>query len=76
MRAGATLAKEIERVGIPTAHVCAIVPVAQVVGSNRIIHAHKIVSPVGNADLEKEAEREFRRAIIDKALKALSADVK
>ncbi len=64
-----------ERVGLPAAHICAIVPVALMVGSNRIVPASKIVNPVGNADLEPEEEREFRRAILVKALEALQADV-
>jgi len=34
-RCGATLTKEIERIGLPTVHICAITPVAQMVGSNR-----------------------------------------
>ena len=57
------------------AHVCSIIPVAQMVGSNRILNAHKIVSPVGNADLEPAAEKAFRRAIVEKALQALQAEV-
>ncbi len=46
------------------------------VGSNRIVKAHKIVTPVGNVLLEHAAEKAFRRSIIEKALKALEADVK
>jgi glycine reductase len=46
------------------------------VGSNRVINAHKIVNPVGNPDLEPEAEKDFRRSIIEKALEALQADIK
>ena len=45
------------------------------VGSNRIVAGSKIVNPVGNADLGPQEEREFRRAILEKALEALQADV-
>ena len=45
------------------------------VGSNRIIPAHSIVHPVGNADLDSEAERKLRRAIVEKALEALETDI-
>ena len=45
------------------------------VGSNRIIPAPSIVHPVGNADLEPEAEKKFRRAIVERALEALHTDI-
>ena len=64
-----------ERVGIPTAHVCSIIPVALMVGSNRIVKGSKIVNPVGNADLEPQDEKELRRSIVEAALEALQTDV-
>lgn len=45
------------------------------VGSNRIIPAPSIVHPLGNADLDAKAEKELRRAIVEKALEALQAEV-
>lgn len=45
------------------------------VGSNRIVTGSKIVNPVGNADLDPHDEKEFRRAIVEKALAALQTDV-
>ena len=65
-----------ERVDIPPAHVTSIVPVAQMVGSNRIVTGNKIVNPLGNVELGPEDEKEVRRAIVLKALKALQTDVK
>jgi glycine reductase len=65
------LTKELERVGLPTAHICALTPVAQMVGSNRIISAMSVVHPVGNPNLDPIAEKLFRRGIIEEALKAL-----
>ena len=70
------MAKELERVGIATAHVCSIIPVARMVGSNRIVAGSKIVNPLGNADLDPQEEKELRRAILERALEALQADVK
>ena len=70
------LAKELERVGIPTSHVCSILPVAFMVGSNRVVPGTKIVNPVGDADLNPEEEKKLRRTIVEKALEALQADVK
>jgi glycine reductase len=65
-----------ERVGIPTAHVCSIIPVALMVGSNRIVKGNKIVNPLGHAELELQDEKELRRSIVEKALEALQTDVK
>lgn len=64
-----------ERVGIPTAHVCSIVPVALMVGSNRIVSGSKIVNPLGNAELEFQDEKKMRKGIVEKALQALKKDV-
>ena len=61
--------------GIPTAHICAITPVAQMVGSNRILLGQKIVNPLGNADLAPAEERKLRRSIVEKALKGLHTEI-
>ena len=45
------------------------------VGSNRIIQAAKIVNPLGDANLNPEEEKAYRRAILTKALKALQTDL-
>jgi glycine reductase len=45
------------------------------VGSNRIIVAQKIVSPVGNAALGPEDEIQLRRSLVEKALVALQTEV-
>jgi betaine reductase len=63
-------------VGIPTAHVCSIIPVASMVGSNRIVAGSKIVNPLGNADLDPRDEKELRRTILKRALDALQTNVK
>lgn len=61
--------------GIPTVHLCAIIPVAQMVGSTRILPGQKIVNPVGDADLPRAEERKLRRSIVEKALKALQTEI-
>ena len=61
--------------GIPTVHLCAITPVAQMVGSNRILLAQKIVNPLGNADLASAEEKKLRRSMVEKALKGLQTEV-
>jgi betaine reductase len=68
------LTKELERVGIPTAHVCTLTPVALMVGSNRIVRSASVVHPVGDPNRDPKAEKVFRRAIVEEALKVLQED--
>jgi len=56
LKGGATLAKRIERAGIPAAHVCAITLMALTVGTNRIVPGAKIGSPVRDVYLDLRQE--------------------
>jgi glycine reductase len=69
------MAKQIETAGIPTAHVCSMVPVAVQVGSNRIIPSVSVLHPTGNAELTPEQEKRVRREIVVKALEALKTKI-
>lgn len=69
------MVKAIERQGIPAVHVCSIVPISQTVGANRIVPAIAIPHPVGDPKVERSKEKEIRRKLIMRALKALSTEV-
>ncbi|KYO64349.1 Glycine reductase complex component B subunit gamma [Thermovenabulum gondwanense] len=69
------MVKELERAGLPTVHVCTIVPISLTVGANRIVPAVAIPHPLGNPALTKEQEKELRRKLVLKALNALTVDV-
>jgi len=45
------------------------------VGSNRIVPAQKIVSPLGNSALQHEDEKAMRKNLVKKALEVLQADL-
>jgi betaine reductase len=66
---------EIEKAGIPTAHITTMTPVAMMIGSNRIIVGNGIVHPLGDVNLAADAEKGLRRTIVEKALNALITDV-
>jgi len=53
------------------AQICTMIPVAQEVGSVRMIPAGGIISPTGSPDLPPEEEKAFRRRVVLKALNAL-----
>ena len=50
-------------------------PVALMIGSNRIIRGFGIVHPVGNPGLDPKTEKTLRRAIVEKALEAITMDL-
>ena len=69
------MAKEIERAGIPVAHVCSIITISQTVGANRIVPAVAIPHPLGNPKLPLAEEKELLRNLLKKALDALQTPI-
>jgi glycine reductase complex component B subunit gamma len=69
------MAKEIERAGIPVAHICSIITISQTVGANRIVPAVAIPHPLGNPRLSPDEEKELRRNLLKKALAALQTSI-
>ncbi len=64
-----------ERAGIPTALLCNLVSIAARVGAPRIVPTRGIPYPTGDPALEPEAERQWRRRLLERALVALSTRV-
>ncbi len=54
--------------------VTSVVPVAKMVGSNRVVQGQGIVHVLGNADLPAEEEKELRRKTVLQALEALKSE--
>ena len=50
-------------------------PVAKMVGSNRIIRGNGIVNPLGNPELPLEEEKKLRERILRQAFEALGTEV-
>ncbi len=69
------MVKEIERVGIPVVHICTVVPISLTVGANRIVPAIAIPHPLGNPAKTMAEEKQLRREIVLKSLKALETEV-
>ena len=69
------MVKVIESFGIPVVHICTIVPISQTVGANRIVPAVAIPHPLGDPAKTPEEEKVIRRAILEKALKALQTPI-
>ena len=54
---------------------CTVVPISLTVGANRIIPTVAIPYPLGNPALTAVDEKELRRKLVKKALKALETPV-
>ncbi len=69
------MVKEIERHGLPVVHMCTVVPISLTVGANRIVPTVAIPYPLGNPALDPAEEKELRRKLVRKALRALQTEV-
>ena len=69
------MVKELERAGLPTVHVCSIVPISKTVGANRIIPSVAIPHPLGDPEKSPEEEKAIRRRLVEKALVALETTI-
>ncbi len=54
---------------------CTIVPISLTVGANRIVPTIAIPHPLGNPSLTLEEEKNIRRELLTRALKALETEV-
>ncbi len=69
------MVKEIERTGLPVVHMCTVVPISLTVGANRIVPTIAIPHPLGNPAMTPADEKELRRKLVTKALRALETEV-
>ena len=69
------MAKEIERAGILTVHICTIIPISKTVGANRIVPAVAIPHPLGDPTKSREEEKLLRRTLLEKALGAMKTRI-
>jgi glycine reductase len=69
------MVKELERAGIPAVLICSLVSIGRSVGANRIVPGLGIPHPLGDPNSSPEEEGQKRKALVEKALKALTAPV-
>ena len=69
------MVKEMERAGLPTCHVCSIVPISKTVGANRIVPSVAIPHPLGDPDKAPEEELALREALLERALQAIETSI-
>ena len=54
--------------------ITAALPIAKMIGANRIVLGNGIVHVVGDAKMSPEKEKELRRKLVREALHALQSD--
>jgi glycine reductase len=64
----------LEKAGIPTVQITSAVPVARMVGANRVVLGNGIVHVVGADGVPYAAEKKLRRQLIERALQALQSE--
>ena len=69
------MVKEIEKAGIPVAHITNMFPVAKGIGSPRIVPGVAIKHPCSNPGLPLEEEHALERSYMERALKAISTPI-
>jgi glycine reductase len=66
----------LEKAGIPVVQITSAVPIAKMVGSNRVVLGNGIVHVTGDAKLPAPDEKELRLKLMQKALEALQSTEK
>jgi glycine/betaine/sarcosine/D-proline reductase family selenoprotein B len=65
----------VERAGIPTAVITNLVSIAEQVGAPRIVRGGGIPYPAGDPELKPDAERAWRRRLVQRALDVVATPV-
>jgi glycine/betaine/sarcosine/D-proline reductase family selenoprotein B len=70
-----TLAKELDRTGLPTVVVTALPTIARLVGANRVLRGVAITNPTGDPRMPPADEFTLRVRLLRRALEMLATDV-
>jgi glycine reductase len=63
----------LEKAGIPVVQITSALPIAKMIGSNRVVLGNGIVHVTGDAKLSPGDEKDLRRRLVQKALDALQS---
>ena len=69
------ISRELEKEGVPIAHITAMTILSKQIGANRVITGTKIPHPCGDPNMSPEDDKDLRRAIVECAFEALQRDV-
>jgi betaine reductase len=63
----------LEKAGIPVVQITSALPIAKMIGSNRVVLGNGIVHVTGDAKLSANDEKDLRRRLVQRALDALQS---
>jgi glycine reductase len=69
------MVKEIDKAGIPIAHITNLTPIAKVTGSNRIVPGVALVSPCSDVSLPIDEQKKMQKKFVARALAAISTNI-
>ena len=69
------IAREIDKAGIPVAHITAMSMMSKQFGVNRVVNGVKVPHPCGDPNLPAKADKDLRREIIKCAISAIQTEV-
>jgi glycine reductase len=69
------MVKEIDRAGIPIAHITNLTPIAKVTGSNRIVTGIALTNPCSDISLPADEQKKMQKTFVTRALKAISTGI-
>lgn len=69
------IAKEIDKTGIPIAHITAITLLAKQTGANRVVAGVQVPYPCGDPAFPEKSDHTLRKEIVKSALGSLQTDV-
>jgi glycine reductase len=70
------MVKEIDKAGIPVAHITNLTPIAKVTGSNRIIPGIALTAPCSDVSLPVDEQKKMQKKFVARALVAISTNIK
>jgi len=70
------MVKEIDKTGIPVAHITNLTPIAKVTGSNRIIPGVALTNPCSDVSLPVDEQKKMQKKYVARALLAISTEIK
>jgi len=70
------MVKEIDKTGIPVAHITNLTPIAKVTGSNRIIPGVALTAPCCDVSLPADEQQKMKKKFVARALKAITTNIK
>ena len=69
------IAREIDKAGIPVAHITAMSMMSKQLGVNRVVNGVMVPHPCGDPNLPAKSDKDLRRELVKCAISAIQTEV-